>query len=86
MLITWLGWLTIALAGLDMYQGIQRLLNRGKVNFALAQLERIRAMCSEAVARGEAVNTDPAKAFVRCIADMILGVERGLRGIKAKAE
>ena len=86
MLITGLAWLTIGLGGLDMFQFIKGLLDKGKVNSALAQLERIRAMCNEAVARGEAINTDPARAFIRCITDMILGVERGLKGIKTRTE
>lgn len=65
-----------------MFQPIRRLSYIFRGDSALVQLERIRAMCNEAVARGEAINTGPARGFVRCIAAAILGVERGLEGIK----
>jgi hypothetical protein len=60
------------------------LLNKGRVDSALAQLEAIRALCEEAVVTEEAINTGPAKQFVRSVAFQIGGIERGLRGTKGK--
>jgi hypothetical protein len=68
-----------------MLQFVQNLLNKGKVNSALAQLIAIRALCEEAVVSEEAINTGPAKQFVRSVAFQIGGIERGLRGTRSKA-
>jgi hypothetical protein len=67
-----------------MLQFIQSLLNKGKVDSALAQLEAIRALCEEAVGTEEAINTGPAKQFVRSVAFQIGGIERGLKGTMGK--
>jgi hypothetical protein len=67
-----------------MLQFVQSLLNKGKVDSALAQLGAIRALCEEAVGSEEAINTGPAKQFVRSVAFQIGGIERGLRGTKGK--
>lgn len=76
--------LTVISVGLNVIQLIQSLFNKGKVDSALAQLQAIRALCEEAVAREEAINTAPAKQFVRSVAFQIGGIERGLKGAKTK--
>jgi proline dehydrogenase len=88
MLPNGLGWtsliLTVLFGGLNVLQFVQGLLNKGRVDSALAQLEAIRALCEEAVVTEEAINTGPAKQFVRSVAFQIGGIERGLRGTKGK--
>jgi len=88
MLRNWVGWtslvLTVIFGGLNVYQFVQSLLNKGKVDSALAQLEAIRALCEEAVVSEEAINTGPAKQFVRSVAFQIGGIERGLKGAKTQ--
>ena len=88
MLPEWAGWsgllLTIVFGGLNVLQFVQGLLNKGRVDSALAQLEAIRALCEEVVVREEAINAGAAKQFVRTVAFQIGGIERGLRGVKAK--
>jgi hypothetical protein len=88
MLPEWAGWtglgLTVIFGGLNMLQFVQNLLNKGKVDSALAQLEAIRASCEEAVGSEEAINTGAAKQFVRSVAFQIGGIERGLRGANTK--
>lgn len=75
--------LTVIFGSLNVLQFVQSLLNKGKVDSAIAQLEAIHAMCCEAVAREEAINTDAAKQFVRSVAFQIGGIERGLKGAKS---
>jgi hypothetical protein len=82
MLSKWVGWaslvLTIVFGGLNVFQFVKGLLNKGKVGSAVAQLEAIRALCEEAVVTEEAISTPAAKQFVRSIAYQIGGVVQGL--------
>lgn len=70
--------LTALFGGLSVFQWIKGRHERSKWSAAKVQLEQIRAMCAEAIDRGEAINTDPARQFVRSIAHQIKGIERGL--------
>ena len=84
MLSAWTGWLGLILTAVfgvaNVWQWIKNWHERSKWNSARVQLEQIRAMCTEAIEKGEAINTEPARQFVRSVAHMIRGVERGLQG------
>jgi len=76
---TWVSWILTALSGLlNVWLLIKDWHKKSKWDAAKVQLEQIRGMCSEAIDKGEAINTDPARQFVRSVAHQIRGIERGL--------
>ena len=82
MLPNWVGWsslaLTIVFGGSNVWQWIKHIREKDKWEAAKDHLEQIRAMCTEAIDKGEAINTDAARQFVRCIGHEIRAIERGL--------
>ena len=70
--------LSVVFGGLNVWQWVRGWHKQDKWDSAKVQLEQIRAMCTEAIDRGEAINTDAARQFVRSIAHQIRGIERGL--------
>ncbi len=88
MLPEWAGWaglvLTVIFGGLNVFQLVETLLAKGKMDCAAAQIEALRTMCEEAVANEEIINTPPVKQFVRSIAFQLGGIERSMKGTKVK--
>jgi hypothetical protein len=88
-LLEWLGLgLAVVFGGLNVLQFFHWWVDRKmrsvylkNVEAAKESLGAIRAMCTEAIDKGEIINTDPTRQFVRGIAYMALNIEKTLGAI-----